>query len=254
MGMIGDQYRGVSEHTAKEFVYIPKEIRAGTLAELHKEILYDLIWNRRASTGTTEDGEAVIEVGPRMYVAQNIIDNRFWEVLPYSFRFLEEYSSAFLNGYADGVNFEYDYHSRLFHYDNPYDHNMGGIDQIKIMCDKLIKNINTRRAVAITWMPEVDNAVKDVPCLQYIQPFVRKNSLYMTVLMRSNDMLMGVGANMYAFTKLQMYMCDYISRSINKKLNIGDYTHIVVQPHLYYKRDAAEFNKVLEYFHSIGSI
>lgn len=223
-------------------------IRGHTIADVHKAALYELVWHRKTNASVTEDGEKVIEVGPRTYVISDILKDRFVDFLPYSKKFLDEYTRCLIDGYDDNVNFEYDYHERLYNYE---DCNGPvcclGINQIDIMIKKLIENTNTRRAVAITWGPRIDNYRKDVPCLQYIQMVIRNDTLHMNVLFRSNDMLSAFGSNAYALTTLQKNITDYISRSINKKLQYGYYNHTVTCPHIYYERDAMEYKKVMNY-------
>ena len=106
------------------------------------------------------------------------------------------------------------------------------IDQIAYIVDKLRSSPNTRRAIAITWNPVIDEKLDDCPCLQLVQCTVRDGKLAMRVIFRSNDMLTAAGANMYALVQLQ--------KSIADKLGVpcGTYTHISLVPHIYYIRDA----------------
>jgi thymidylate synthase len=99
--------------------------------------------------------------------------------------------------------------------------------------------MSTRRAVAITWTPEVDQDEKNVPCLQLIMCTIRRGRLDMKVVFRSNDMLSALGANMYGLTELQKFIADKIG------VPVGTYTHISLVPHVYYKRDASELSKML---------
>lgn len=215
-----------------------------TIAGVHAKAFREISWHKNNTQSVTEDGEKVIEVGPRTYVVKNILNMRYVDTMPYTQKFLDEYTDKFLNGYLVCNNFEYDYHSRLYHYHHG---KMDDINQIAELQEKLCRNINTRRAVAITWKPELDNIRKDVPCLQYIQCTVRENALHMNVLFRSNDMLMAFGCNAYALTTLQRNICDWVSRSINKKLIYGYYNHTVICPHIYYERDAEEFKIMQNY-------
>ena len=98
----------------------------------------------------------------------------------------------------------------------------------------------SRRAVAITWNPPIDEKRKDCPCLQLIQCIIRKDSLIMSVVFRSNDMLTAAGANMYALVRLQ----EYISQTLN--VACGTYTHISLVPHIYFKRDISDIASFCE--------
>ena len=220
-----------------------------TIASVHRQALFEFVWNQsHIFTQITEDGEKVMELGPRTYVVKDITQNRYMDILPVSKRFLDEYTNALMNGYREGVNFEYDYHSRLFHYTTDYAIGEANTEnQIECIIKKLIKHPNTRRALAITWYPDSDNYFRDCPCLQYIQCRIINDTLHMNVLFRSNDMLSAFGSNAYALTSLQMYITDYISRSINKKLAYGYYNHTAICPHIYYERDAEEYKKVYKY-------
>lgn len=247
--MLGDNFAGAQPGYKSLHYFAPKVIYGETIADAHRLALYDLVWNRRTTQTITEDGEKIIESGPRTYVIENITKNRYLDFLPFTKKFLDEYTDKFLNGYLCVNNFEYDYHSRLYHYHHAQ---ADDINQVAEIQEKLIRNLNTRRAVAITWKPEVDNITKDVPCLQYIQCRIIDDILHMNVLFRSNDMLSAFGSNAYALTTLQRNITDYISRTINKKLGYGFYNHTAISPHLYYERDAAEFEKVLNCLHSEG--
>lgn len=219
-------------------------IEGFTIADVHAKAFREISWHRNNTQNVTEDGEKVIEVGPRTYVVKNILAMRYVEALPYTQKFLNEYTNKMLNGYFECNNFEYDYHSRLYHYHHG---KSDDIDQIAELQEKLIRNSNTRRAVAITWKPEIDNINKDVPCLQYIQCYIREDAFHMNVMFRSNDMLMAFGCNAYALTTLQRNICDYVGRSLNRKLKYGYYIHTVVCPHIYYERDAEEFRIMQNY-------
>jgi thymidylate synthase len=249
--MIGDNYKGPVPGVQSNFYYSHQVVNGNTIAEVHRNALYEIIWNRFNVMSVTEDGEKILECGPRTYVVRDITKDRFWDLLPMSERFLDEYTAKFLNGYMCVNNFEYDYHTRLYHYNHAQDND---IDQIAEIQNKLIKNINTRRAVAVTWKPDVDNSRKDVPCLQYIQFVVVGDTMHMNVLFRSNDMLSAFASNAYALTTLQKHVCDYVSRSINKKLNYGFYNHSAICPHIYYVRDGQECGSVVDYFHNKGMI
>lgn len=133
--------------------------------------------------------------------------------------FADKYADALINGCES--QFEYDYHSRLIRH-----------DQIGYIINKLKTQGTSRRALAITWIPEIDQNKNDVPCLQLIQCTIRKNKLDMKVVFRSNDMLLALGANMYALTKLQEYIADKLN------IEVGVYTHIALIPHIYHVRDA----------------
>ena len=129
------------------------------------------------------------------------------------------------------MNFVYDYHDRLF--DSP-------IDQIDYICEKLCEHPESRRAIAVTWRPDIDPFQNDVPCLQFVQCSVTQSDLLdMWVLYRSEDMLGGFGPNAFGLTGLQRKIADDLD------LRVGRYEHIVTMPHLYPRRDLPDIAKML---------
>jgi thymidylate synthase len=180
----------------------------------------------------TEDGEATVEYDEVALKIDNPASapkvsahSRFQE------RFMEKYAQDLVRG-SDSV-FEYDYHGRLFQWGERL--SSGGADvsvnQVDYIVRKLSEARETRRAIAITWNPVIDESLDDCPCLQLVQCLVRNDRLQMKVVFRSNDMLTAAGANMYALTRLQEYIAGRLS------LPAGSYTHISLVPHIYYKRD-----------------
>jgi thymidylate synthase len=170
------------------------------------------------------------ETDPITMVINNPMSgNRINNRLPFDVKFMEKYTEDIINGRHNSSSaFEYDYHERLFHYPD-------GIDQIEYTIEKLKKEHTSRRAIAITLDPNIDENKEDIPCLQLVQFLIRDGYLTMTVVFRSNDMLLAAGANMYALTCLQ----DYVRTRIGyPSLKNGTYTHVALVPHIYYKRDA----------------
>jgi thymidylate synthase len=146
-------------------------------------------------------------------------------------KFVEQYAKDLL--YGSHASFEYDYHGRLFDWGERlfHDGQPVHVDQIAYIIDKLKSSPNSRRAIAITWNPVIDEKLDDCPCLQLVQCSVRDSKLAMRVIFRSNDMLTAAGANMYALVQLQKSIADQLG------LACGTYTHISLIPHIYYIRD-----------------
>ena len=146
-------------------------------------------------------------------------------------KFVEQYARDLLQG--SHASFEYDYHGRLFDWGERLISNGQPvhIDQIAYIVNKLKSSPRSRRAIAITWNPVIDENLDSCPCLQLVQCILREGKLAMRVVFRSNDMLTAAGANMYALVQLQ--------KSIAEKLDVqcGTYTHISLIPHIYYIRD-----------------
>lgn len=204
------------------------EIIAKDIAEMHtKAVRYVVSFGEH---GKTEDGEAVIQAPPVTFIIENPAKgDKVADWSSFRGHRLIQYMNDVL--YGTDSDFVYTYHDRLF--ETP-------CDQIS-SCIKRIRNDHkTRRAVAHTWIPELDNTRKDVPCLQYVQFWVDGNRLNMFVLFRSNDVLSALGANAFALTMLQAKVACACN------LMVGSYTHSIVIPHLYDVRDADELKRVIK--------
>ncbi len=209
-----------------------KLIRAPNLARAHELVIRYIL--EKGSLLTTENGEKTVETDEICICVDTPFESPM--VSPCSrFKesFLQEYARNLING-SDAV-FEYDYHGRLFDWGCGLKEN-GEVhqDQIRYIIDKLKEHPVSRRAVAITWCPPVDEKLADCPCLQLVQCTVRNGKLNMKIVFRSNDMLSAAGSNMYALAKLQEYIANEIG------VEVGTYTHISLVPHVYFKRDAAD--------------
>lgn len=205
-----------------------KTIKSATIGRLH-ELAVDAVM-KYGKEVVTENNDITIELPePLCLECPFSIDYRLSDKSSVKESFAEAYMEYLIYGYDTDVKFEYDYHSRLFDYN--------GVNQIEKLINHLKEKSTTRRGVAITWQPEVDIEKEDVPCLQWLNINIRDNKVNMTVLFRSNDILLALGANMYGLTGLQSYIAE--------KLNVecGIYRHIAVHPHIYVNRDKNELKK-----------
>lgn len=100
------------------------------------------------------------------------------------------------------------------------------INQYEYIVDKLKRNKESRRAVAITWNPNIDPVNDEVPCLNYLCCSVYDNELFMNVVFRSNDFTTAFVANMYGLMNLQLYLADKIG------VNVGDFNYCGNNVHL----------------------
>jgi len=209
-----------------------KLIRAPTLSRGHELAVRYIL--EKGNYLKTENGEETVETDEICISVDTPFESpmvssasRFKE------SFLKEYANNLIHG-SDAV-FEYDYHGRLFDWGCGLTLN-GDIhlDQIAYIIKKLKENPESRRALAITWCPPVDEELNDCPCLQLVQCAVREGKLDMKIVFRSNDILSAAGSNMYALVYLQKYIADAIG------VEVGKYTHIALIPHVYFKRDAAD--------------
>lgn len=205
-----------------------KIIKSYCLGKLHELVVAHIA--KYGDEVVTEDGESTLECETiALETPTPFEEPRFSEKSNIKQNFLDVYTDNLLNG-SDSV-FEYDYHDRLCNY---FD-----VDQVQYIIDKLKAQPHSRRAQGITWNPLTDTKIKDCPCLQLVQCTVRNNKLEMRVVFRSNDMLLAFGANAYALTMLQKKIAAELG------LEVGTYTHIALIPHVYNKRDAEDFEKML---------
>jgi thymidylate synthase len=117
----------------------------------------------------------------------------------------------------DGV--EYTYGMRLRDY--------GSIDQIDETIQKLKKDRDSRRAVAVTWDVKKDSLGNLSPCLMLVQAMIQDDRLFLTGYFRSNDMFEAWPKNAFGLRKLQ-YL---IAREVG--INAGSLTIISSSAHIY---------------------
>jgi thymidylate synthase len=102
---------------------------------------------------------------------------------------------------------------------------------------KLVETPYTRRAQAITWVPQVDQPHNEPPCLQRIWCRLAKNDngyfLEMNTHWRSNDAFKAAFMNTFALTELQKTIAEEIGRRMGKKVEVGRYTGLIDSFHLY---------------------
>ncbi len=206
-------------------------IRAPSIGTAHELVVKMVLEKGRVIE--TEDGEATVEYDEIAVRVENPLAEPL--VSPcsrFSRKFMEKYADDLINGTS--AVFEYDYHDRLFNWGDRLCSADGSplhIDQIEYISRKLGSSPVSRRALAITWNPLIDERLDDCPCLQLVQCLVRDGKLSMKVVFRSNDMLTAAGANMFALAHLQKKIADRLG------IPPGPYTHISLVPHIYYTRD-----------------
>lgn len=217
-------------------------IRAPTLARAHELAVRAVL--EKGWKLDTEDEEATIECEElALVVAAPESTPMVSPASRFQKKFLDLYAKNLLEG--SDAKFEYDYHKRLFDWGEQLatEGEDVHIDQIDYITDKLRSAPTSRRAVAITWNPVVDEDLDDCPCLQLVQCLIRDEKLEMKVVFRSNDILSAAGSNMYALVHLQKMIADRIGA------DVGTYTHIALVPHVYYLRDLDD----IEPFCKMGS-
>ena len=205
-------------------------IRAPSIGKAHEQVIQMIL--EKGWVLQTEDEEATIEFEEiAMQVDTPLAEPLVSPCSRFQQKFVEKYAHDLLHGSA--ASFEYDYHGRLFDWGERLttDRQPVHVDQIAYIVEKIRSSPTTRRAIAITWNPVIDEKLDDCPCLQLIQCVLRDNMLHMRVIFRSNDMLTAAGANMYALVQLQKSVAD------QRCVTCGTYSHISLVPHVYYIRD-----------------
>jgi len=204
-----------------------KYFKFSTLAEAHESIVQHLYWNHEVKE--TEDGESCWFGEP---ITMEILEPHYHNIHPASphrQRCLI-YADHLINGTPG--DFTYDYHDRLF--ETP-------LNQIDYMISKLKSSANTRRAIAVTWRPDIDTKSNEVPCLQYIQCVINNGKLDFFVLFRSEDMVGGFGPNAFGLEAIMQMISN------KTKIPMGRYIHTVISPHVYFIRDKTEIANLAGY-------
>lgn len=127
---------------------------------------------------------------------------------------------------------EYTYGERLRNYD--------GIDQIKDgVIAELRRNIDSRRALAVTWRVGKDMAGKQPPCIILVQGLVQDGLLHLTAFIRSNDMFRAWPQNTLALRRLQGTVAK------ETRLKVGTLTTISGSAHIY-ERDYVAAKEIIK--------
>lgn len=142
------------------------------------------------------------------YIKQGYFDIDGYEIKGEA---LAEYVSAFDDDKQiflfEDNNFVYTYPERL---KNMHTVNEIGMplffDQIEIMCERLIKNKGSNRAVATLYNVGLDRNEEHIPCLNWIQALIRDDKLFLSVMFRSNDIYNAFPSNMLFISYIGLNM------------------------------------------------
>ena len=106
-------------------------------------------------------------------------------------------------------------------------------------CRELLSNDpDTRRAVLIINTPEDQKSSSlDIPCTNTLQFFIRERKLYLTVHMRSNDLVWGVCYDVPIFTLWQEIMLVELQALGVPVDGLGSYTHFASSLHSYMRHE-----------------
>jgi len=157
---------------------------------------------------------------------------------PYNKTYLREYSEQFLNPINE-KGFEYTYGSRLRSWPFLGQDKNSVIDQIDYIIKDLKNNKQSRRAVATTLFPLMDDFVIDIPCLNIIDFKVNREFLDLTAYFRSND-IMALPSNLKGLSDLLNFVAKETS------LRSGTVTIIDGSLHTY-ERDWKYLSKLINF-------
>ena len=134
------------------------------------------------------------------------------------------------------THWPYTYHQRLFAYPAS---NGNRINQVQKMLERLAEEPITRRATAITFVPEIDQFIKgDLPCLQRISLRCTEDEtgrlyLHMNTHWRSRDLFNAAADNIIAMTFWQREWAAELSRMMGRDIVVGRYKDFADSLHIY---------------------
>lgn len=231
-------------------------------------------WERGASVRTEydrkdSDGEFIDppsrDATVIVEVADPFAEPRIHKNFPGGPEELEIYRQEVLDGIhdhwvdpADPDKWTYTYHERMFSYkattdlDDPNATTLPPINQIEYVINKCAQTHYTRRAQAITWIPNADPQTDDPPCLQRLWfrimiDKMKKLWLNLNSHWRSRDGYKGWFMNAFALTDLQCVVAEGISEELGREVGVGRYVDISDSFHIYgsyFKDFEPEFQKM----------
>jgi thymidylate synthase len=150
---------------------------------------------------------------------------------------ISNYSSFWKNISDDGTTANSAYGARIF---KPHARIASGVNdswtQWDYVLNELLADPDSRRAVVHIRSPQDSLlATKDVPCTLSLQFFLRNDKVHMIVSMRSSDLILGIAYDVPAFTLFQELLANQLSEKLNRKIDVGEYTHVSNSLHIYEK-------------------
>jgi len=192
-----------------------------------------------------EEDPASLDATGMVRVEQPLGEPRIHKNFPGGPRDLEVYRQEVLDGLHDHwINpaegkWTYTYHQRLFAYGSgpPDDGARGEVDQMEWMVEKLCQTPYSRRAQAVTWMPQYDPTTDDPPCLQRVWarllPAGDGYVLNMNTHWRSRDLYKAWFMNAFALTDLQRWMAERLEDRLAEPVECGRYVDVSDSLHIY---------------------
>lgn len=188
----------------------------------------NLIW-RQGQEITDERGTRIKE----LLSLQVVVEDPYHEMIPPEYSWneerLDEYAQQLLR--PDNPGFEYTYGQRLRGWQIPgTESGPSGesprFDQIEQVVRRLSISPSTRRATAVTWIPPLDNAKDEVPCMIVDDFKLREGRLNLSVFFRSHDFAGAYPANLYGLSRVLEYVAGEVGALPGSVSTISSSAHI----------------------------
>lgn len=229
-------------------------VQAESLPEAWEKAMV-AVWDHGTEVRTEYDADGAppsLDATVMIHVESPLAEPRIHKNIPGGPTELEVYRQEVVEGIHDhwidpaAGKWTYTYHERLFSYQPVEDlkHRDAGaqfepVNQIDYMVRKLSEAPHSRRAQAITWIPQADPETDDPPCLQRLwgRLLPERNGdgycLSFNAHWRSRDLLMAWFMNVFALTDLQNRIAGQLEEKLQVPVRCGRYVDVSDSLHIY---------------------
>lgn len=204
-------------------------IEAGNLEKAWKEVLRT-VWNSGKEI-ESQEGKTKEILNLMVHIRKPL--QKEIKGYPLGPEELENYAESLVHPKL-GHNAEYTYGLRL---------RVRGdriVDQVEQVVKKLKESPNTRRTVAVLWVPEIDGKKESgQPCIISIDFKIRDDKLHLSAVMRSNDMYGAVPSNWYGLAKLNEFVASEVGVESGPITTLSHSAHI-------YSTDYSSIKDIIE--------
>lgn len=101
--------------------------------------------------------------------------------------------------------------------------------QFDMIVRRLKADPESRQTVVTLWRPDLDglDSKKDYPCTVMYSYMIRQGRLHMETVMRSNDVILGLGYDAFQHSRTQIALASIL------ECELGEYRHHAMSLHLY---------------------